>query len=171
MIFLHYFYFCKSRLCPNSVYINWHILVCQGMLTVNYHAVQSNYVMLLNTPISTNVSMMKLYIVKITLKTIYQNTLIHNDFYNDFGISSKTPVLVWRRGHDWTIWNYILMCTHGDSTLAGLCACKKFSFDFRPTAFATFWCNIVHTLFWIKEMKIKTPKLSCPLAPKTVSKI
>lgn len=55
------------------------------MLTVNYHAVQSNYVMLLNTPISTNVSMMKLYIVKITLKTIYQNTLIHNDFYNDFG--------------------------------------------------------------------------------------
>lgn len=70
------------------------------MLTVNYHAVQSNYVMLLNTPISTNVSMMKLYIVKITLKTIYQNTLIHNDFYNDFGISSKTPVLFWRRGHD-----------------------------------------------------------------------
>lgn len=64
------------------------------------HAVQSNYVMLFNTPISTNVSMMKLYIVKITLKTIYQNTLIHNDFYNDFGISSKTPVLVWRRGHD-----------------------------------------------------------------------
>lgn len=93
MIFLHYFYFCKSRLCPNSVYINWHILVCQGMLTVNYHAVQSNYVMLLNTPISTNVPMMKLYIVKIDLKTIYQNTLIHNDFYNDFGISSKTPVL------------------------------------------------------------------------------
>lgn len=73
MIFLHYFYFCKSRLCPNSVYINWHILVCQGMLTVNYHAVQSNYVMLLNTPISTNVPMMKLYIVKIDLQTIYQN--------------------------------------------------------------------------------------------------
>lgn len=70
------------------------------MLTVNYYAVQSNYVMLLNTPISTNVPMMKLYIVKIDLKTIYKNTLIHNDFYNDFGISSKTPVLVWRRGHD-----------------------------------------------------------------------
>lgn len=110
MIFLHYFYFCKSRLCPNSVYINWHILVCQGMLTVNYHAVQSNYVMLLNTPISTNVSMMKLYIVKITLKTIYQNTLIHNDFYNDFGISSKTPVL--EEGSWFELFEIIYWCVH-----------------------------------------------------------
>lgn len=170
MIFLHYFYFCKSRLCPNSVYINWHILVCQGMLTVNYHAVQSNYVMLLNTPISTNVPMMKLYIVKIDLQTIYQNNFDTQRFLQwfwnllrDSSVSLEEGVMIW------TIWNYILMCTNGDST--GLCACKKFSFDFRPAAFATLWCNIVHTLFWIKEIKIKTPKLSCPLAPKTVSKI